>query len=574
MKRTTIATLLAGLAVACLFPQLSAAQAAGVSQRPPGGGGRPSGPLVSEGCAVEGRVVKGASEEPLAKAYVSLQREGGRFAAVMQRTGADGRFSFRDLPSGRFTLRVERQGYTIAQPGQVVRAPAYALAPGQKLTDVVVKLAAAGVVTGRVVDEDSEAMQGARVTVLRRSYERGFASFNPVGTATTNDLGEFRVAGIAAGRYFLSVNPPNRRLPTFQGGVVVGPSLPLSERELAPLYSPAFYPGVTEPSQAVSFRVAEGEEVRLGELQLGLTRGYRVRARLAGAQVGPDAARWRQEFTGVLLTPRPPRIEEPRMGRVAAGQDQVEFVDVPPGSYILSLAFQAGEDTYSARELVEVRGSDVEGIVLMVTRNVSVRGRVRVEGGEEAPPAGMVVGLVPDDRIGLGSSASVNLDGTFEIGDARPDLYRAQLRGLPPDYFLKSVKLGSEEGLQHGIYLRSGGVAQVEITVSPKGARVEGTVLGEDGKPAAGALIVLVPEPERRKMWHLFKSEISEADGTFAVRGIAPGKYRVFAWKDADLGAWMDPAFLALNESQGREVRVEEGGVERVELKLETPRPQ
>jgi hypothetical protein len=54
------------------------------------------------------------------------------------------------------------------------------------------------------------------------------------------------------------------------------------------------------------------------------------------------------------------------------------------------------------------------------------------------------------------------------------------------------------------------------------------------------------------------------------LRGIAPGKYKLFAWKDVENDLWQDPDFLKPFEDQGKEITAEEKGRITIQLKLAT----
>ena len=82
------------------------------------------------------------------------------------------------------------------------------LGAGQELKDLVIRLQAAAVVEGRVTDEDGDPMPEAQVAVLRQTFVAGRSHWEQVGAERTNDLGEYRIPGLAAGNYFVSVTPP------------------------------------------------------------------------------------------------------------------------------------------------------------------------------------------------------------------------------------------------------------------------------------------------------------------------------------------------------------------------------
>src|SRR2546421_10964162 len=70
------------------------------------------------------------------------------------------------------------------------------------------------------------------------------------GGAATNDLGEYRMFDIAAGRYFLKSTPRGERF--------MGPGAAPETEE----YAPVFYPGVSDVRGAVMLDVQPGQTMR------------------------------------------------------------------------------------------------------------------------------------------------------------------------------------------------------------------------------------------------------------------------------------------------------------------------
>jgi hypothetical protein len=80
------------------------------------------------------------------------------------------------------------------------------------------------------------------------------------------------------------------------------------------------------------------------------------------------------------------------------------------------------------------------------------------------------------------------------------------------------------------------------------------------------ARAVLVPESRYRH--DLFRTVLTDAKGEFEIPGIAPGKYKVFAWRYVPESAWLDPDFLVRFEEHGALVQVEENRKTGVEVRV------
>jgi hypothetical protein len=134
---------------------------------------------------------------------------------------------------------------------------------------------------------------------------------------------------------------------------------------------------------------------------------------------------------------------------------------------------------------------------------------------------------------------------------------------------VKSIRMGNQDVLEDGLDLTRGVPESIEIAVSGKPGAVEGMVAGAKGAAAAGITVALVPQDAKRRQWAAwYGSATTDLHGKFSMAGLHPGEYKLFAWDDVEDTAWMDPEYLKPQESKGTLVKVVEGGLEKVELKV------
>ena len=140
-------------------------------------------------CFIEGKVLRASDGSPLKKAVVSAlpqPPQGSPIRPVTAITDAEGRFVLKDLDPGSYNLSAARTGYVRQVYGQRVPmgpGTAITLVEGQTLKDVVFRLLAGAVISGRVVDEDSEPVSGVRIQALRWGYRSGKRELLPGGYA-------------------------------------------------------------------------------------------------------------------------------------------------------------------------------------------------------------------------------------------------------------------------------------------------------------------------------------------------------------------------------------------------------
>src|SRR5882762_7299582 len=130
----------------------------------------------------------------------------------------------------------------------------------------------------------------------------------------------------------------------------------------------------------------------------------------------------------------------------------------------------------------------------------------------------------------------------------------ARVWGHGKDCYIKDVQYAGSSALEDGFTVKGGAGGTLEITISSRGARVQGTVADSDGLRAVGVRVVLVPEPSRRVQSRLFKEQSTDQYGHFEIRGIAPGDYKLFAWEEVEADAWQDAEFLKPFEVKGESV--------------------
>ena len=162
------------------------------------------------------RVINATTGEPVGRVRLFLRPVSGALPAAGQTTpasyttttGADGKFAMKDLAPGSYRLSARRNGFVSAEYGAKRTSGTgtiLELEKGQSRAGIEFKLTPHSVIAGRVIDETGEPVAGASVRAIRYGYQygRGRKQAIQTGSATTNDLGEYRLFGLAPGRYFV-----------------------------------------------------------------------------------------------------------------------------------------------------------------------------------------------------------------------------------------------------------------------------------------------------------------------------------------------------------------------------------
>ncbi|MCO5351040.1 MAG: carboxypeptidase-like regulatory domain-containing protein [Bryobacteraceae bacterium] len=405
------------------------------------------------------------------------------------------------------------------------------------------------VLAGRVLDEEGEPVQGAQIQVLNRRMQQGLANWIGMRGNATNDLGEFRIAGVQPGRVLLQITPPGMRrgAPPVSGQVQEGP---------ARSYVSTFYPGVLDPSQAMAIDVKPGMELTNLDIALRKTDVYRIRGRALDVNGEPL-----QRFI----------VTATRLDRAGAGpagftgsprQDGTfEVANLPPGDYRVMVRRLAGgpQNQAMVTEMVALGSTDVEGLVVQVNPGFAVGGRVVVEGQPATPVSTRTlrVSLLPAEQgmIMLGTRPGIPAeDGSFKLEGVAPGKYRVA-PATAAGVYLADVLIGGQSYFGKEIDLTGGVPGPIQIVYRTDGAVVTGTVEVSDSKPVTPPVAVIVPaDPELRAAIQPRQANVDES-GAFQFDNLRPGEYLLWVFDDADLNELSDPDFLLTVQERAVKVR-------------------
>jgi hypothetical protein len=238
-------------------------------------------------CAIEGQVLNAVSGEPLKKASLSLVRADISPGEAMlpnsygTTSDAQGRFAMKDIEPGKYHLMVNRNGYAsmnygaraAGRPGATL-----SLVRQQHMKEVIFKLTPHGVVAGRILDEDGEPLPNVQMMLQSYRYVQGRKQLSQLGGGETDDLGEYRIFGVAPGKYFLSAMPsPTGMMMEVDRSVNAPPDED---------YAATYYPGTTDASAAAQLDVGAGAQLRGVDMTLSKTHAIHVKGHVTHGLTG------------------------------------------------------------------------------------------------------------------------------------------------------------------------------------------------------------------------------------------------------------------------------------------------
>jgi len=230
---------------------------------------------------IVGTVTDSVTRLPVKRASVNIIPSGNTraFRQGFASTGANGAFAFDAVPKGSYTLIVTHQSY-----GSLSRTPVEVKA-GED-TSVAIALPPSPIVTGRIVDEDGDPMHGCLVHARPAAHlER------ETGNGLSDENGEYRVHGLAAGEYFFEAQCIEQ--PFTPRPFSSGPDPPPATG-----YPKQLFPLAPDLKSAQEVTLSPGEEKSGVDFRFRPAPVTVVRGSLAGAD-------WRAAAAGLsaLLTP-------------------------------------------------------------------------------------------------------------------------------------------------------------------------------------------------------------------------------------------------------------------------------
>lgn len=276
--------MLAALILALAIPVLAAtAESQIAAPAPPGAAPRGTNQEAQAGGVIRGRITSMDTGKPLRRAQVRLALEyefhGTPRTAI---TSTDGRYEFRDVAPGRYTLRAQRSGYlalTYGQrrPGEQARP--LDIAEKEVAEKVDFALPRMSVISGHVLDDLGEPIAGVSVWALQTRYLHGRRQLVATGANATTDI---------TGRYRLLSLPPGDY-------AVMGTIRQTWPHDSDPIqvfgYATTYFPGTSTATQAQRIKLAVAQEASGIDFSLVAGRVSTVRGKRRASPACPSEAR-------------------------------------------------------------------------------------------------------------------------------------------------------------------------------------------------------------------------------------------------------------------------------------------
>jgi protocatechuate 3,4-dioxygenase beta subunit len=531
-----------------------------------------------------------------------------RVVSLNTKTGVGGRFAFEKVPPspgywlvathGEIHMRTIYEQRGLNGPGSQIP-----VASGQQLRDIRVAMLPTGQISGRVIDTMGKAVSDASVLIMRPYYREGGRALTPAKSfVSTNRRGEYQVAGLTPGLYYVRVvinnincNPVFQRrageeMPDVAHLMGLRPSVGCVESEGYPFI---YFPGTADEPEARAVDLRAGGRIDSIDVVVSKVHIRRVQGLVVNPETGltvPSQLLW---FRSGALRGSPPLLT------IEAVSGSFDVRNMLPGSYTIVALSKDGNPPLKGFLALNVAADDLNGLRIPVTPGFQLKGRVAIPASTGnandlskvivtlRPDAPSTTGLLPSptwlapEIQGAVFYSEAGLLPTLEVPPVRSTLnngalefrrispwnYQVEVRQPFEDAYVKSIRLGKVDLLAEGLHVEGPLQGELEIELAAPAGHIEGHVLDGAQKPVNALRVVLMREATRRGGQDLQRTTLTDEAGHFQFEQLSPGDYRVFAWEFAEDGSWLDADFIRLYEDKGVPVHIEQGSRETLEIR-------
>jgi len=488
--------------------------------------------------SISGTVVNAVTGEPIRHALVQTYIGTGRTAF----TDGNGQFEFRDLPPGQTSINVRKPGYfDESQVPSLSRVPEMANI-GPDARPLVLKLIPEGVIYGRVQGANRKPIENLRVNLFTTRVVDGRRRVEQTQGASTNDIGEFRIAGLLPGVYYLEA----------------GPSWQSSELDPSKRgshgYSALFYPGSPDLASASPIEITPGQQVN-ADLELPSAQFFKI----SGTVIGGDSGINLQIVDHVGNSIPVMHHFDPASGEFQAM--------APSGRYTLVAAAYPAGAPWTAEIPLNVT-ADQSGIQLALSPESSIPVQVRTEATQSLSVEGPAVPSIHlIDTSHLGSRMySLVVQGnprnpSLQLQNLSPGKYHVEVSANGP-WYVQSAQCGTTDLLRDELTITGGFQSPpVEIVLRDDGASLEVRI--SNGPSQERMLILLVPDNGSS-----VHAQTVFSNGTIGLHNLAPGSYSVLAFDHADGLEYTNPEVLSPYMSKAAHVVLQPNQEQQVDVQL------
>lgn len=484
-------------------------------------------------------------------------------------TGPEGEFSFDGVSPGRVQIMLTKPGFFMTGPGFSRPWPGNnMLEVGPDTGKITLKLAPEAVIFGRVTGQDEEPLEGAGVQVLSLISNEGRQQLSSVSETRTDEDGNFRVAGLHPGRYFLVV----------KAGTVARRVLGAVNAKTPEAYPPmVYYPGTTDPSAMTALELIPGQKTEAA-FSLSMAPAYRLSGRVVAQ------GEWNRVNAPMVISP----LEQALFQADEFDSQSGKFVfrAVPAGSYTLRVGGSGPDNRESHSNHKLVVSKSATDLVFMLQPPINIPVNVRTEFSKLLQRGSCTVGGPQEAQADCVDypAATVELVSVDSVNTRFSTSYRpikepsdTWLRGVAPGRYMvrahpnfggyvQSLRSGQQDLLREDLAVpEDGNVAPIEVVLRDDSGvlnvSLRALAPGHQATALAFPSGALPSNPQLAMVRNAgFSFTNSGAAAYVNFSPLAPGTYMVLAFDSVDGIDYANPEFLPKYASKAATVTVSPNG--------------
>jgi len=454
-----------------------------------------------------------------------------RIPAAQTTTDSEGYYHLTGLAAGNYQITTFTSNLTPADPtndfqygfAYFASSKSVLLAAGEEVKDIDIKLVRGGVITGRVTDAENKPIVEERVNLLpiREDGRLGQLPIPITQMYTTDDRGAYRIYGLPAGRYKVSVGADAAR--GYIGGGIG-------------YFQLTYHPDVTDTARATIIDLAEGGEATNVDIRVGrYEETYSMAGRVIDSETGVPISGAR---IGLMISRGGQPAISTTFGNPTGADGKFSQQGFTPGRYGVYVASEYGDsDFYSDPVFFDVVDKNVSGLEIKAVRGLSISGTLVAENLQLKDLLQQLPGLevsamtIPaDGRVTPSTLRSsgrglVGADGSFQVNGLRPG--RVSFTVYSPSSAKRASVLRishSGIGVSQGFELQPAqSVSSVQIVVEYGTGAISGNVKFEGGLPSEVQRTEIICYRQGQRSYA--GGATLDARGHFLMKGFAPGTY-------------------------------------------------
>ncbi len=512
---------------------------------------------------ISGTVVREGTGQPLKRVNVTITDTERREKRASLATSADGRFTFTDVPKGKYSLFAETHGIVRSYQQDDAFSTAIAVGPSLDSEHIVFPLPAATRISVKIVDEENEGVRAAQVWLFRRHISGGWPQVQLISQTNTDHAGIARFAHLEAGTYYVGAGgrPWYAQENAIHQMGNAPPVRPPSEYDVA--YPVTYYPGTQDPDAASPVVIANGDSK---ELQIAFRPVPAVHISVADPHEQNQEQNGAQQSIQNIEAIGPggiPLFSASGPGGVAPGRYRVVMTRFTPGQQPNGAG--SGSLTVNATADMELNLADFP--------HTQISGRLSIDGGDGDPSSGPAIWFGQPGN-GQHMACEPQENGAFRclggnpgggFGDIASGRYELQLANTE-EFYLKSLDVKGAAFTGGMLDVHEGATINLSVVVARGVTIFEGVAVRGD-RAVSGAMILLVPQTLEQGVG--IPRDQSDSDGTFKLHGVHPGKYWLLAIDQGHDLEYHNPKVLQPYLAAAKPIEISAAGSDPVQVAVQ-----